>query len=124
MRKTTRHDAPTKYTCHILVDERLQLFYLRSELSDEFDVRVFVDSRLVDNVFRAIGVSESAESVVVIAFRRADSRYHDGLGVAAQGILQQPRKHAIAIRDKRVSFRGGRVTAGGTELGERGYHSA
>lgn len=81
------HDLFTN-TCHIFVDERLQLLNLRSEFSNEFHVRVFVDSWLVDNVFRTIGVSESAESVVVIAFRRTDSRYHDGLGVAAQGILQ------------------------------------
>jgi len=70
-------------TCHIFVDERLQLFYLRSELSDKFHIRVFVDSRLVYNIFRTIGISKSTESVVVIAFCRTDSRYHDGLGVAA-----------------------------------------
>lgn len=110
-------------TCHIFVDERLQLFYLRSELSDEFHVCVFVDSRLVNNVFRTIGVSKSAESVVVIAFRRTDSRYHDSLGVAAQRIFQQPREHAVAIRNKR-SFCGRCITAGRTELRERGYHSA
>ena len=111
-------------TCHIFVDERFQLFYLRSELSDEFHICVFVDSRLINNVLRTIGISKSTESVVVIAFRRTDSRYHDSLGIAAQGIFQQPREHAVAIRDKRVSFCGGRITAGRTELRKRGYHSA
>lgn len=70
-------------TCHIFVDKRFQLLYLRSELSDEFHVRIFVDSWLVDNVFRTIGVSKSTEFVVIITFRRTDSRYHDGLRVAA-----------------------------------------
>lgn len=111
-------------TYHIYIDKRFQLFYFRSEFSDEFYVCIFVDSRLVDNVLRAISVSKSTESVVVIAFRRTDSRYHDGLRVAAQGIFQQPCKHAITIRNKDIAFRGGHVAVGRTKLGECGYHSA
>lgn len=81
MRKKCRKTR--RGTCHIFVDERLQLFYFRSELSNEFHVCIFVDSWLINNVLRTIGVSKSAESVVVIAFRRTDSRYHDSLGIAA-----------------------------------------
>jgi len=94
-------------TCHILIDKRFQLFYLRSKLPDKLHVRIFVDGRFIDNIFRAIRISESAKSVVVIAFRRTDSRYHDSLGIAAEGILQQPREHTVSIRDKRIPLRDG-----------------
>lgn len=99
MRKTWRN---VSNTCHILIDKRFQLFYFRAELPDKLHVRVFVDSRFVDDIFRPIRISESAESIVVIAFRRTDGRYHDSLGIAAEGILQQPCEHAVPIRDKRV----------------------
>lgn len=111
-------------TCHILIDEGLQFLYLRPEFPDKLHVRVFIDGRLVDDIFRTIGISESAESIVVITFRRTDGRNHDSLGIAAEGILQQPREHAVPIRDERISLRGGRITARGTYFRERGYHSA
>jgi hypothetical protein len=60
---------------------------------------VFIDARLVSDVFGAIRVSQGAQSLFAVRLAGAHIRNHHSLGVASQRVLQQPRKLAVSVWD-------------------------
>ena len=77
-------------------------------------VGAHVDDGLVLDVFSAVCILKRVQTLVVVHIGRAGARNHDGLAVAAQRVLQQPRELAVAKRD--VAFGALFVSQGANDI--------
>ena len=96
-------------THEVFADEGLELLYLLPKLPDELNVGILVDRRLVDNILGAVRIPERAQGLAVVAVGWTDGRDHDGFGIAAEGVLEQPGKYAVAVGDEDAAPRAVRV---------------
>mmetsp|Transcript_28064 Transcript_28064/g.74220 ORF Transcript_28064/g.74220 Transcript_28064/m.74220 type:complete len:427 (+) Transcript_28064:973-2253(+) len=71
------------------------------KLADHRILGVLVDLGFVLDALRAVSVPQSAQGLVVVVVHRANASAHHRFGVAAQGILKQPRELGVAVRDER-----------------------
>ena len=75
--------------CHLVV----QLANHSLRVIDVFD-------RTCDDLFSLVRVPESRERLLSILGRRVDGAEHEGIRVAAERILKEPRQHRLAVRHR------------------------
>ena len=85
-------------TLPVLEQLHLQLLYLPAQRGDGPRALVLVDGDLVLDVPGPIRIFEGAEGLHEVAVAGRDAGYHDGLAVAAERVLQQPRQLRVAVR--------------------------
>jgi len=81
--------------------DRVQLlfqhFYLLSVLSQQCVFRVLINLRLVFDSLGAVGVAQSAESLLVAGARGRNVSNHARFDVAAKRVLEQARQFRVSV---------------------------
>ena len=75
----------------------LQLFVLLLQLPDEFVTFALVDDGVALDLLGLVCVAEGGESLFVVVVGRRDGADHEGLAVAAQGVLQDAGEHTVSV---------------------------
>jgi hypothetical protein len=83
----------------VLIEQLLQLFNFLLVLLEKGVFGVFVDAGLVLDRFGACGVAKGREGLFIVEVRGGDRCYHDCLGVASQGVLQETGQFRVSVRD-------------------------
>ena len=74
-------------TYNITRQHRFEFVDFITQFSNQFHIRIFIDSGFVDDVLGTIGIAQRAQGFTIIAVGRRQSRNHNCLAVATQTIL-------------------------------------